>query len=214
MVESIIPSLSNYPEEGQIIGRLLAGYGELEFEFAACLASALNEDRQTALRVIFRTKGEESRINIGDAIMRPKYDAIGLKDQYDAMLGALRFCKRIRNQYAHCHWLDYPERGLFFTDLEEPVKTSKGEIYLKFRHVDVPLLMLQEAYFVYTNDWLGHLSHEYLKRAGRSSSHIYAAPKIKPQPPPHNPPERHPLPIEVQADQQPPEQLLRGNHGK
>src|SRR5437660_4060277 len=39
-----------------------------------------------------------------DALLRPAYEKIGCKSQYVDMLGAVRHCQRIRNQYAHCHY--------------------------------------------------------------------------------------------------------------
>ena len=38
MAETIIPTFAVFPQEGVIVGRLLAGYGELELELCACVA--------------------------------------------------------------------------------------------------------------------------------------------------------------------------------
>jgi hypothetical protein len=76
-MSTIMPAFEQYPKEGEIAGRLLAGYGELEFDLCQCLQYAMDE-RQTAIRVMFRTRGEEQRIQIADALMRQKYIAAGL----------------------------------------------------------------------------------------------------------------------------------------
>jgi hypothetical protein len=53
-----MPIFESFQEEGQIVGRLLAGYGELEFRLFACLASTMETDEDAA-RIIFGLRGEE-----------------------------------------------------------------------------------------------------------------------------------------------------------
>jgi hypothetical protein len=65
-----------FQQEAAVVGRLLAGYGELEFELKSSLRFVIG-DMDTATRVVFRTRGEEQRIITADAIMRPRYDAVG-----------------------------------------------------------------------------------------------------------------------------------------
>lgn len=190
----ILSAFEEYPKEGAIIGRLLAGYGELEFELGNCVGAAIG-DTNTAMRVVFRLKGEESRISVVDALIRPDYYRANLKNEYEAMIGAFRCCKKIRNQYAHCHWQSHTTKGLYFTDLEDPAKTSIGNIAVSFRHIDVPLLERQEQYFCYCFEWLTYLSHEYGHRVRGEPIHVFAAPKIREKPPLNNPPEIHGSPI-------------------
>src|SRR6266536_3381340 len=45
MTETVLPSFLRFREEGLIIGRILAGYGELEFEMCDCVF-AINKCRQ------------------------------------------------------------------------------------------------------------------------------------------------------------------------
>jgi len=39
----IMPSFERWPKEAARIGNMLAGYGELEFEFARCLCAGTRE---------------------------------------------------------------------------------------------------------------------------------------------------------------------------
>src|SRR4051794_31432912 len=75
------------PEEGAIIGRLLAGYGELEVDLALCVAATLDDDVDTAFRIMFRLRGESQRIEIADAFIQQHYSA-GLRSEYGEALGA------------------------------------------------------------------------------------------------------------------------------
>jgi hypothetical protein len=53
MPETIMPAFDRFVEEGNIIGRLLAGYGELELEMCACVAAVTN-DLDAAIRKLNR----------------------------------------------------------------------------------------------------------------------------------------------------------------
>ena len=117
MTLSIMPAFDQYEKEGRIIGRLLAGYGELEFELSNCVGSAI-QDPDIAIKVLFRARSESLRIDIADALAYSKFKDIGLENQYADSFGAIRFCRKIRNQFAHCHWYNDPKDGLFFFDLQ------------------------------------------------------------------------------------------------
>jgi hypothetical protein len=86
----ILPAFVQFPSEGMYIGRMLAGYGELEFELTECVGTALG-DMESRFRAMFRIKGEQSRLDVADALMRPKFNSVGLRDGYDAMLEPVRF---------------------------------------------------------------------------------------------------------------------------
>jgi hypothetical protein len=155
MTDQILPAFWRYPEEGKIIGRILAGYGELEFELADCLGAVL-EDQDQAFRVMFRTRGEEQRIQTADALMRQAYSAIGFSAAYIETIDDLGWCKRTRNRYAHCHWYDTQEDGLCYFDVEG---WAKKHVPLEFtnKKLNLPVLQKQEAYFRYVQSSLWHL---------------------------------------------------------
>ncbi len=192
-----------FPAETAILGRILAGFGEIEYATARCVGGILN-DEAAATRALFRLTGGDVRLQVADAILRPSLESAGLKDEYEAALGALRCSKTIRNQYAHAHWLP-TAGGLYFTDLSKAAKTATGELIFAMRHIDVPLLHQQENYMEYARDWMMFLHAEHERRAGRSASHNRKAPKIIDKPPLHNPVEEHPLLKGETGDVLPPE---------
>jgi len=218
MTRTILRAFQSAPAEAELIGRILAGYGELEMEFANCLAATLGQhkhDHRTAIRTLFRVRGEDSRILIGDAIMRARYTDVGLEDAYNEMLGAIRYCKSIRNQYAHCHWLFEKNKGLFFTRADKPALSAIGALSFTFRHIGVPVLLKQEEYFCYTDDWLSYLQWDYLKRVRKErlpSIPVFEAPKIIPQPPRHSLPGTY-TPLHTDQDDEPlPTELSPEDH--
>jgi hypothetical protein len=196
MTGIIMPAFHRYKDEAAIIGRLLAGYGELEFLLCYCL-SEVEGDLSTACRIFFRNRGEEYRISTADAILRPHYEDHNLIETWDIVRRGLQQCKLIRNQYSHCHWLNDPN-GLFFTNLEKGAKSLNGKIILQFFHLDVPLLEQQEHHFRLTGDGLCYLREEHRLRAGKSESHLWLAPVETPPPPRHNPPEKHRIQTQVE----------------
>ena len=187
--QSIVPVFDDFPNEAAVIARLLAGYGEIEFDLCNCLGAVLGND-DTAIRTLFRLRSEDQRLHTADALMRPAFVKLNLTDQYNEALGAIRWCKSVRNQYAHCHWITRPGQ-LLFIDLDEGAKSAIGTIELRIKHVDAPLLAEQEAYFIYANDWLKFFHYELHKARGEmdeASIHYWTAPRIIPQPKQHNPP--------------------------
>ena len=195
-----MPAFNEFPEEALIISRLLAGYGELEYGLTRCLDSVL-ADTAIGIKTIFRVRSEQSRIDIADAILHPAYVNIGLKNEYEATRAALHCCRKIRNQFAHCHWLSHKDAGLFFTNLEAAAK-KRGNANLSIRHISVSILQEQEEHFVHTDSNLTYLAQEFQFRAGQLKSHPFHFQKQRPEPPFCTAPGAHkPLPF-LQAEQQ------------
>lgn len=185
------------------LGRILAGFGDIEFIIDRCVGIAIG-DETAASRALFRLLGSDVRLQVADALMRTAYDKAGLSDQYNEALGAVRFGKTIRNQYAHAHWLYDKDAGLFFTSIEKEAKKAAGPFWLDFKHVDAALLRRQESYLIYSLAWWAYLRRELEVRLGQSSSHDWKVPRIIAQPPLHNPSAEHPLPPELTAGDTPP----------
>ncbi|MGM4920081.1 hypothetical protein [Tardiphaga sp. 813_E8_N1_3] len=188
----LMPAFLRHPKEAAIIGRMLAGYGELEFLLCMCLRAPLGDLRKAA-RLLFRNRGEEQRIAIADAILRPFYADCNLDQIWVTARREIGVCKDFRNQYSHCHWLDEDDLGLFFTNLEKGAKTLGGDISLEFFHVDVPLLEEQEAHFRHAGNHLIYLEAEQRRLAGKLRGHAFVIPPAKRRPPRSNPPEQHPI---------------------
>ena len=177
---TIMPAFGRpFTAQGSIIGRLLAGYGELELELCFCATAARN-DFNMVFKAMFRPRGESQRIQIADAIAREPFHEKKLGTLFDETIGAVAFCLKIRNQYAHCYWTTDFGKQLGFVVMEETARDNKrvdNVLALKTRHLDAKTLKAQEAYFVHTRDCLRYLAGEFNLRAGRSASRRYAIPK-------------------------------------
>ena len=185
----IMPAFHRYLDEGAIIGRLLAAFGEVEFMVGICLGHTLG-NRDTGIKALYRIRGETARIKTADALMRGAYEKCGLKAEYTDGMGAARFCVTIRNQFSHCHWADDPTAGLFFTDLGEAAKDPYTLDFV-WRHVDKALLKDHEAYFGYAMEALFFLENEFLVRAGKLRVHAFPMPTARKPPSLHNPEDQH-----------------------
>jgi hypothetical protein len=185
-----MPAFDNFPEEGKIIGRLLAGYGELELMLCGCVAEARGDFNST-FKAMFRPRGETYRIDIADALGRDLYEASNLGQHFSEAIGDTRFCRKVRNQYAHCYWADDFGRCLGLVELEETARQNAqvfhNELLGLARDIDVPTLKAQEAFFVRTNECFSYLLHEYQVRAGTRTTNPFALPKKELRPPLYKP---------------------------
>ncbi|RAK57024.1 hypothetical protein [Phenylobacterium deserti] len=168
MSRTIMPAAASFPAEFAHIGRLVVGYGELEFSLVG-LAEAVTGVLVTPLRVLFRVRSESQRLDLADALIRPSIDE-KLRPQYEKVLSDLRYCLQIRNQFAHAHWASEGNR-LNFTHLEGAAKRNDAEARLTLRYVDLSLLEQQEAFFVYVDDCLFHLTDASAELASRPLGH-------------------------------------------
>jgi hypothetical protein len=196
----INPAFFRRPKEGQIIGRILLAFGELEYLFCAAAANA-NGKNEEVLRALYRLNVTSARLAAADAFLRPACDKHRLKAEYDLTWGALRGCLAIRNRYAHCNWAD-DAGGLYFADLQASAERSGAFEHYWF-HVDLPLLRQQEEYFEYAQDWIDYVAHKLNQRLRRRRlrAHVFAKPKARELPREHNPPLMH-VPTWINAKQQ------------
>jgi hypothetical protein len=181
----VMPAFHSFPAEAAIIGRLLAGYAELEIDLLNCVSVA-REDFDATLKAMFRIRGETARINVGDALGRQAYDKLELAADFEVAVKAMRYCLKIRNQYAHCNWYDDRSGRLAFVNLEEIAKENQpisGFLNLTRRYVDVPLLEKQEQYFGYVEALIRYANYEGRFRAGKLRTRFWEKPPLVSQPP-------------------------------
>lgn len=184
-LKTIMPCFApdKHQAEGILIGKLLAGYGELELELAMCVGSATN-DQDEAIRAAFRIRGEDPRIKRTRAALKSPSKEAGLGSLTDRILNDVTWCKTIRNQYAHCTWYPKSGSGLGFVNLEEValVEGQTGPLENYRRRIDVPLLTEQEEFFVYCRESLWFLAQEYKNWAKDQSQTLWSLPAKKKQP--------------------------------
>jgi hypothetical protein len=200
----INPAMFRCAAEAEIIGRILAAFGELEY-MTIDLSARVLDRRDAILRALYRIRTTSARIDAADAMMASAFFSAGLGDDYATMMRALRLSLRIRNQYAHCNWGDDQgptQAGLFFADLRRSAEAITGFDH-EWKHVSVPLLQQQEAHFVHAQDWLYYLDGELSRRTGRRPFLAFPRPIEQLPPPLHNPEALH-LPPWLNEDQKAP----------
>ena len=181
----ILRAFQDFPAEAALIGRILAGYADLEIDLMNCV-KAVRGDLDLALKTMFRGRGNAQRIDVADAVGRPPYDGLGLGADFHAATAAVRYCLRIRNLYAHCTWWNDNSGQLAFANLEELARETVVITDLRgltVRHVSVPHLQSQLAYFNFADDSLIGVIQEGNRRAGKPAFPNINIPAPVPQPP-------------------------------
>ena len=169
--------------EGHIVGRILAGYGELEVLMLACLVSV---EGQTDLptRLLFKRMSAENRIKQAKKALLPDFKKAGQEAEMREALDDVNWCRKLRNQYAHCQWGWTQPLGLFFVNLEDLADDPAliVQVMNKPLYVDVPLLTAQEEYCNYVREQFMHLQTAY-EAWDRKSSTPKMARFVFPKPP-------------------------------
>ena len=184
-MRTIMPAFQRHGEAGTIIGRLITGYGDLEFSLAWAVAWLIGGDANVAFKVMYRSPGEEARLLMADALVRGRLEPGKTKTRFEQAIAAMHICRKIRNHYAHCQWGDDP-RGLWFVDLQE-IARNNGDYDLKdlTQHViDLDLLREQEEYFGFVNDCISWLTFEAQKMVGHISANHFLETHRSELPPP------------------------------
>jgi hypothetical protein len=185
VARTILPSFLRFPNEGILIGRLLAGYTDLEISLMNAV-QIVRDDFDAVLKTMFRVRGETMRVNLADALGRNYYKQHQLDEPFARAVSVMRHCVTIRNQYAHCVWWDDNTGKLAFANLEEVANIDGVVVDLKHLtayHVDVPLLESQEAYYVYADSLTTWVNYEGRFRAGKLSTQLRAEPPQIAEPP-------------------------------
>ena len=156
------------------------GYAELEIGLMNCVQIA-RDDLNSVLKAMFRPRGEAQRIDIGDGLGRQLYRDLGLGTQFEMSIGNMRFCLKIRNQYAHCIWHDDHTGMLGFVNLEQIAESNDFipdlSTGLTTHYVDEKLLKEQEQYFSYVIDSIRFLNYEARFLQKKIATRIAEAPK-------------------------------------
>ena len=178
----LMMEFENLTDMRDSIGVMFVSYGEIEFGLLRCVAVALNDDFDTATRILFRARGEAARIDIADALVRPAFSRAGLGGKWSNAYGAAKTCKSIRNQYAHCHWFLELDGNVTFLDFDQDAQQPDGTIQLTRKAVSPELVAEQLRYFEYCVGMLWHIEPEYRKRVKLKLAGESHEPKSVPAP--------------------------------
>jgi hypothetical protein len=175
----ILTQFHGFTVEGEIVGRLLTGYANLEVGLLNCVQVVL-DDLDVPLKAMFKARGESRRIREAVKLGQHPYSILGLGGDFQRAIAAMRYCLLIRNQYSHWVWWNDYSGKIAFANLEDvPLRKSRVTDLrrLKPHHVDATLLTLQEAYFAYTHQCLIWVNYEGRRLAGK----LALNPTIKPK---------------------------------
>jgi hypothetical protein len=193
----LMPAFRDWPEEANVIARILAGYGELELSLARVVGYALSPTSgetyltgiRKGLRLLFHRRGELARLELANLFLAEELQASGLGEAYAETMGAIEICRQIRNMFAHCAFATLkhgqPTDGLFFVSLENAVNKKGDKIELLWQQAFYPRLQEIELYFEYAAACLQHLNSEMWTQRGRQS------PLPNPRPSKMQPPPKH-----------------------
>lgn len=166
MEHSILIELDKHPEERDLIGRIILAYGVLEVALLEAVSAVLGNDINMATRAIYRLKSESNRLEVADALVRPKMTAQKLGPAWEEAYGAMKWCKGVRNTYAHSQWVSDPAGILRFGDLDKAAKSSGEKCQINMRPLTAPILRKQFAYFTQADHLLLWALDQYQKAAG------------------------------------------------
>lgn len=158
-------AFDHFKYEGNIIGRLVVEYGELEWSLCLLSGNVL-QDFDISIKTLYRSRGELQRIDLADALIRNKIPS-EIKQIYEQTVAHIRECLKIRNRYAHSNWVHAASNGLCYVDVEELAKknerieTGDAELY----RIDLKIIEDQARFF---NEVLQNLTYlcmevQYLK---------------------------------------------------
>lgn len=140
--------------------------------------AAVFKDGTTAVRTLYQLRSESNRLSVFEAIAQPWFDQVKLGGQFKEGIDAAYHCKNIRNQYAHCHWLDV-NGVLKFCQLEEVARSKAANAEIKAHPISLPLIKEQSTYFDYTDHMLLWLNFKYRLKTNQSPRTEGIIPKPK-----------------------------------
>jgi hypothetical protein len=181
MPRSILAPFRKSSAEGATVGRLLAGYSNIEVGLMHCVQWAQDGNLDKALKGMFLHRGETPRIHAAEQLGHAHYQLYGLAADFRKAIRVVHYCLKIRNQYAHWVWWDDYSGKLAFANLEDLAKRKRPVRDLQklhAHHVDATLLERQEAYFVYADEYIAWINYEGRLRAGK----LKVQPLLKPKP--------------------------------
>jgi hypothetical protein len=153
----ISPAHHEFPQEASLIGLLVIGYSELDITLCHVGGLALGE-KWAVLDALHKIQNEGTRLDVVNRLVRHVFKAKGYEAKFGEAIGAISFCKTIRNQYAHAQWKT-GNGQLWFTNPRRIKWVANGPI--EWKPTSLPVLEAQEAYFEYTRKCLMWLEHQW-----------------------------------------------------
>jgi hypothetical protein len=188
----LLPAFHKRKKNAASIGRLVAGYGEIEFLLAWCVGTALacqtpseagmskGEHRahyeHEGIAQLYVKRGESARIDFAKQAMGPVITRYHLDDVFHDAVMLVQLCLKIRNLFSHCNWDQSSKRGLFFVSLEDSAK-QHPPLHLRTRHAGTKSLDIAEGYFTLAISLLNFISQAMAVRGQVAIGPEFATPK-------------------------------------
>ena len=181
---NLFKAFNDFPSEASAIGTILSSYTSLEVDLMNAVKS-VRSDLDTVLKVMYRSRGESNRIEIADALGFQAYKELNLGDEFRDAITAIKYCVKIRNQYAHCIWWNDYSGHLAFSNIEKLAKSNQKIVDLKdmnICHIELKILQDQLSYYEYVSDYLMWILNEGLRMQGKHT--LILSNKPQPRSPP------------------------------
>jgi hypothetical protein len=191
-----MPAFRNRPKAAGVVGRILAGYGDLELMLSQMAGMAIASKRpkrpnhtvpqhriyyeHIGLQKLYGIRGGNERIRKVKQICRPAFANVGLQQELQDLLKMVDTCRTYRNLFSHCLWARSKHRGLFFVDLEEHAK-QPGLLTYKYRYASQTALEEIEMYNWMTVQWIQNAMDLFVIKAGLSRYHTALSMPPRPQ---------------------------------
>ncbi len=159
-----------FKQEGDLIGRMVLEYGELEW-MLCLMAGHVLQDLDTAMKALYRSRGELQRMEVADALIRQRIEDNKLRQTYEQTFAHMAVCKTLRNQYAHTNWLHAGSDKLCYIAIEEmaksnePIEMDKMTLY----HLDLETVKDQARFFNEVMQNMTYLNMEIQYQLGHST---------------------------------------------
>lgn len=140
---SAIEAFDQFPEEGVLIGSLIVTYGQIEWDLCLMVGAVLN-DRDTALKAMYRTRSASTRLDVADALVRQPIANDQLRRIFERTIAELKLCSKIRNTYAHTQWVTLAGRVLGFINLEDVAKSNVPDCLTEAKPYALTLTTLRD----------------------------------------------------------------------
>ena len=160
----------HFKQEGDLIGRMILEYGELEW-MLCLLAGHVLDDLDTAIKALYRARGELQRMDIADALIRQRIDDEKLRHTYEQTFAHMAACKKLRNQYAHTNWIHAGSNKLCYVAIEEVAKANERIEMdrMTLYHLDLITVKDQARFFNEVMQNMTYLNMEVQHALGKSS---------------------------------------------
>lgn len=146
------------------------------------VAACVSGDLDVVTKAMYRPRGETARLQIAEAFVGDRINEETLAQVFEDTYRAVGDCLKIRNSYAHAHWLSDSEGQFGFYDLEKIAKSEKPLDLTKMKKTFITeaTISKQEIFFVEVLNNLIHLFYRLSGQSNKDTDYIFISPIRRP----------------------------------